>query len=893
MRTKLLLILFILLQQTIFAQECTLKGILQDENGLPINDASISLFNDKNEGVGFTYSDIDGAFTIKAPCNANYEVEIEHVQFEMQVEKVDLSKNETLKLKLKRGTAINLEEAIVKAKQAIKVKGDTIEYDADSFKIGNEEVLEDILKKLPGIVVENGKVFHNGKEIRNITVGGREVLGGNTKLLNKNLPSDAVDKIQLNKKFKSNPFASSLQEDEEFSLNIELKEDKKNLAFGNMTVGGNADDHADVQSKTFYFSQKTDATLIGDFNTYGKQVFDQEDYMSFFGVYSDFNAEGSIYSLRTANNAFSFLTSQEEAKEMNTFTGATHFGYEPNKNLTISGFGLVTTNNIRYNQTTERFNNELLDNRYDRDEERNKQNVLSAMGRLRLDYLPGEKSQLKYRLNINYTESDLEQHVNSHQNDVFTANRDVNNQRQNNSISQNLSFIKKVGRDHNIGFYLRHQYQEEKPDLWISSSDNFLSNIYGDNLNDIRNQNKTRVNTIQLYAVYNHLLTNSANLKLKGGTNFSNQNMRINTFGNGQIIANDSINGSTDFDFQQYYLDATLTKKIGKFKMDVGAGIHHLYQNMDFLNARNERKETKLFPHASFEFNVSNAQRIFLNYSQNYSYPSINDLNPMFRMNNFFSVFTGNQLLEASKTHTMNLGYYYFNSFSFFSLYANLGYTLRENSIQTVTSIKTFVNNSDPQKSQFNQFNTLFNSTENEQTWTGNFNMSKRFSKIYTAKVNGNVSFMDYYTFINQENVHTKNISQFYTLDNVFTIKKKVEISAGVKLMMNDYEALNKQQFKTWQPNVSFAWSLMDKWLLQSDFNYRFQYQNNENINEAKELNASVRYNIAKKTTLTLIGGNLLGNNIIVNNSFTDNYTQVSRKEVLGRYFLVNVRYKF
>ncbi|WP_068597865.1 TonB-dependent receptor [Vaginella massiliensis] len=890
MKTQLIFILGLFAQITIFAQECTLKGALQNDSGIPVTDATVSLFNAQNEGVGFTYSDKEGLFQLSAPCAADYEIEIEHASHELHIEKVDLRSNQNLKIRLKQGESINLKEAIVNAKQAIKIKGDTIEYDADSFKVGNEEVLEDILKKLPGIVVENGKVYHNGKEITTITVGGREVLGGNTKLLNKNLPSDAVDKIQLNKKFKANPFASSLQEDEQFSLNIELKEDKKNLAFGNFTIGGNADEHADAQSKTFYFSKKTDATLIGDFNTYGKQVFDQEDYFSFFGGFSEFNSEGSIYSLRSANSTFFFLGSQEKAREMNTFTAATHAGFEVNPRLTVTGFGMLTGNNIRYKQLTERFYN-LNKEQYERDNETNTQNVTSVMGRVRLDYSPTQKGQLKYRLNYNHTDSDLEQSLESYRNHDFYSNIKVKNLRKNSSISQNLSYIQKVGSDHNIGFYLRHQYQEEQPDLWINASNPILSTVYNTNFTDLKNIRKTRVNTLQFYTVYNHLLTNTANLKLKGGTNFSKQGMDITTFGNGNVVEGDYITGNTDFDYQQYYLDATLTKKIDKLQLDLGAGLHHIRYAIDYLT-NEKRNDTKMLVHAQATYNISNAQNITLVYNQDYNYPSIIDLNPMYRLNNYYAIFYGNTALMPSKTHQSNLSYQYFNSFSFFSLYANLGYTVRENSIQTASVFENGF---------LDQQTTLINSPENEKTWNANLFISKRFSKTYNLRVNSNISHADYFTLIRLRDnqtlldqlTNTTIFSQFYNLRNIFTIQKKVEITAGLKLMLNDYESTSKQSFKTWQPHLEFAWSLLDKWLILSDFNYLFQYRNGDLINEAKQLNASVRYNIAKKTTLTLIGGNLLGNDILYTNSFNDNYTQTTQKEVIGRYLLLNLRYKF
>src|SRR5690606_18212537 len=188
------------------------------------------------------------------------------VNYEPLLIQVDLTKNIRQEIYLSNST-VKLKDVVAQGRVPIKMKGDTIEYDADSFKTGSEESLEDILKKLPGIQVEDGKVYYQGKEIRSIKVEGREIFGGNTKLLTKNLPSDAVDKIQLNKKFKANPFANSLQDEEQPELNIVLKEDKKNLIFGNVTLGGDANDHYDVQEKLFRFSRKTDATLISDFNT--------------------------------------------------------------------------------------------------------------------------------------------------------------------------------------------------------------------------------------------------------------------------------------------------------------------------------------------------------------------------------------------------------------------------------------------------------------------------------------------------------------------------------------------------------------------------------------------------------------------------------------------------
>ena len=909
MKKILYLFLFITSTPFAFAQECKLKGMVADENGIPVTDASVSIFDSKNEGKGFIFTSNVGEFEFKLACGEKYDIEIEQPGFETYVENVDLKENVNKKIKLAKGKEISLKETIVKAQQAIKVKGDTIEFDADSFKVGNEEVLEDILKKLPGIEVQNGKVLYKGKEMKQVTVGGREVLGGNEKLLNKNLPSDAVSKIQLNTKCKSNPFASSLQEDDEqFSLNIELKDDMKRLAFGNVTLGGDADKHTDAQAKIFYFSEKTDATLINDFNTFGKQVFDQDDYVSFFGGYSEFNSEGSIYSLRGGTNNFMF-PSENTYPDMNTYNGAVHFGVEPNKKLKVSGFGLVNTNNVRYDSKVERSypsytkENQFFAGYTTIDEQKNKNNTLMGMSRIRIDYNPNDKGQIKYRLNLNYLGNDDEQLVDKYLDGAKSGFGRYYTDRKNYSLSQTLSYIRKVGRDDNVGFYLRHQYQDETPEYQMFSSTipfntfGSLSTINGEyNLN--QNQ-KYNVNTIQLYAIYNHLLTNTSNIKLKAGTNFSTQDFENKLYDYQALITADKAISNTEFDYNETFFDVTLTKKFGKFQADLGAGVSFFDERAKFVDATKLNfKETKVLPHANLSYKFNNATSLSASYNQAYNFPHAKDLSDSYVLQSYFSVFEGNRNLRQALTHTGNINFSYFNSFTFFNFFTGLTYNKREKSILTASRF-----NPDNQT----QINSLLNSDFEDQTYSGYFMIGKRFTKWFNTRLNGNVSVGNYYTYLgnsktnNLQNAENTSISQNYTLTNTFTFKKKLELKAGLNFSLSDYksqlkdtsETLNEQKSENWRPFGEAAWSITDKLLLQSDFSYRIQYINKARINEAKEWNASIRYNIAKKTYVSVVGGNLLGNNVIVSNSFNDNFIQTTTRNVLGRYFIVNVRYKF
>jgi len=859
-----------------FAQEsCKLRGEIRDSIGLPVFDASVSAFNSKNEGVAFTFSDTEGYFTLELPCGESYDVEIEHIDFESYAENVTMDKSKSVRFKMKRG-AISLQEAVIKAKQPITVKGDTIEYDADSFRTAADENLEDLLKKLPGLQVENGKVYYEGKEIKTIKVGDREVLGGNTKLLTKNLPADAIDKIQLNKKFKANPFANSLSDDEEAMLNIELKEDKKSLIFGNATLGGDADEHSDVQSKLFYFSPKTDGTFITDYNTYGKEVFTYEDYFSFLGGMSELMEEGSSFSLRDDSNTIR-LGSAQDASDMGAFLSALHFGYEPNKKIYTNGFVLFNNNNVSFKSTQERIGEGFIN----RDEQYNDQHLLSTLGRIRVDYTPDDKSQVKYRVNFNYLENEDAQFADRFLNDESIGSTNNELDKTSFSLRQNLSYIRKIGRDDNLGIYVRHQMVNDHPDLFINS-DMFPFVIDSVDFYNLYQDKELNKNNLQIYGIYNHLLSNTSNLRLKIGSNFSWQALTNDIYEGDDLITNDHFQTDSDFNFTELYADATYTKKWGILKVDAGLGLHNFSEKTNVIGNERSLEATKILPHLEAEFRFNNSQSLNLSYAQEYKLPNLTDLSDGYDIQNYYSVYRGFLGLKESLYHTAALRYGYFNSFNFLNFYAGATYNRSIDNLQSSSDLTVIP-----------QVNSIINNPEDDQTLTAYFGGGKRFSRYYSLNLNGNLSYSDYYTTINSGLVNNTSLTQNYTLTNKFKIKKKVEIDLGLNYLKNNFESLTDNEFATWKPFGKFAWAISDKFLFQSDYSYQIQYQNSELINENQALNASFRYHVAKSTYLTLLGGNLLGNEKIVSTSFDNNLTVVNTREVLGRYFIVQLRYKF
>lgn len=864
-------------------EKCTYRGMVLDSLQFPVFDASISAFGKDNKSAGFTFSDKEGEFKLEMNCGESYEIEIEHVNYEPLLIQVDLTKNIRQEIYLSNST-VKLKDVVAQGRVPIKMKGDTIEYDADSFKTGSEESLEDILKKLPGIQVEDGKVYYQGKEIRSIKVEGREIFGGNTKLLTKNLPSDAVDKIQLNKKFKANPFANSLQDEEQPELNIVLKEDKKNLIFGNVTLGGDANDHYDVQEKLFRFSRKTDATLISDFNTYGKEVFSNEDYFQFLGGISEFTEEGGSSALRNSMSSVMFGSGQK-ATSMSNHLGAFHFGYEPVKNLNITAFALATDNNLNYKSTKERIYSDFTQ----RDENINDMNIFSFISRLRLDYTINNKSNLKYRINFNEQNQDNYTDINSFINNETEADlfRKTTNKRANTNINQRLSYIRKVGQDDNFGLYFNHSHQKENPELQLFTTEEPFAGFFvftPINDNYILNEKQHLVsNTIQGLAIYNHLITNLSNIRIKLGANLNQQKFDNTIFDNNQPVENEFTPTKMDFDFAEIYADLTYTRKIDKFKFDIGSGIHKFKTSNEGWQRNSSLNMTRFLPHFRGEYKFNNASSVHLNYNQTFEIPQIRELTEAYDIQNYFNIYRGSADLKETRYQQASISYNIFNYFKFFNLWASLSYSQKLDNIRNEGFFTEQI-----------QFSTPFNSKTPENNWAFSLYLSKRFTKTYTLKISSNLNFSEFDSRSNT--IALNNSSNLYsgTLTNSFKFRKKFEIDLGLNYVQNDYQnQLNDNQFINWKPFLRTAWMVSSDILFQAEYDFNNQFSNGEKINENHDLGLNIRYQPAKKVYTYLTLGNLLDNNKIVSNSYNDFYTTIDTRNTLGRYFIVSLRYKF
>jgi hypothetical protein len=349
-------------------------------------------------------------------------------------------------------------------------------YNADSFKTGTERKLEDVLKKLPGVEVNaDGEVEVEGKKVTKLMVEGKDFFDGDTKLGVKNIPADAIDKVQVLRNYNENSILKGVENNQDnVAMNIKLKDGKKNFWFGDMTAGGGIDDKGksdryNINPKLFYYSPKYSINIISNFNNIGELPLTIQDYFKFTGGFRSMMAKGGSSFNVTSNDLGISLLRNNRAKEIDTKFGATNFSYNPTKSWGLSGFGIFSSSITDLETKTK--TNFLQPNSSDVASIENRQEVAhqkNSLGLFKLSssYKPNTNFQFDYDIlaklskqdEINSLDRETIINANSNSENINTAKKQAPN-----SVNQNLSFYYTASAKNVFAFESQHLYQDEDP----------------------------------------------------------------------------------------------------------------------------------------------------------------------------------------------------------------------------------------------------------------------------------------------------------------------------------------------------------------------------------------------------------------------------------------------
>lgn len=911
---KYLTALLFLISANTFAQTVKLEGTVQDNAKNPLEMANVMAVNQATKAMdAYAITNDKGKFVLNLKPNTTYTIKLSYLG--MQNKEITITtqtQNITQNITMESG-GIELDGVEIVREMPVSIKGDTIVYNADSFKSGTERKLEDVLKKLPGVEVNaDGEVEVEGKKVSKLMVEGKDFFDGDTKLGVKNIPADAIDKVQVLRNYNENSILKGVENNQDnVAMNIKLKSGKKNFWFGDMTASGGFQpeakfDRYNINPKLFYYSPKYSVNIITNFNNIGELPLTIQDYFKFTGGFRNMMSKGGSSFNVTSNDLGISLLRNNRAKEIETDFGATNFSYNPTKSWTLSGFAIlsssitdletVSTTNFLDPTSTEVASTE------------NRQEIAhqkSNLGLFKLSstYKPNTNFQFDYDILAKFSKQDednallretIDESNTSTTEDILTVKKQDPV-----TINQNLSFYYTAAEKHVFAFETQHLYQDENPFYNANlASDPFTSpsnNILGYDTNQVRtdlNQERfVKTNKLDSKLDYYYMLTPKSNLNVTLGNTYSAQNFNSSMY---QILDNGNVNNldnttntnDVSYRFNDAFLGFHYKVLTGKFTFTPGVSFHTYALNNEQLGTSFKQNFTRILPDLTAIYQIKKAETLTYNFAFTNNFTDINRLAEGFVLNNYNSLSSGNRTLENAIQQSHSLRYFKYNMFNFENISAAASYN------RTVDAIKTraFFNN-------VNQVSSPFNSEFADETLSFFGSYGRSFFKYYKASLNVNVNWSKFNNIQIDRNtlqdvlVTNESFTQNYTLRASTNFKNLPNIELGYSYTVNDYP---NDTFFTDRPTVKLDYFFLKSFSFVSEYEFYHYYNNDKSVeNEYDFLSASLIYQKTKdsKWEYKISATNLLNTTTLNDDNFSQFSTRTSQFRVQPRYVMLSLKY--
>ena len=239
---KIIYTFVLLLTTNLTFSQIKMEGLVKDSLNNPLELANVILINKETSALeSFAISNANGEYKLSLQKNTSYNLQVSYIGMESISRQIDSKENDINKdFTLSQSNVLDAVELTYE--MPVKISGDTLIYNADSFNTGTERKLEDVLKNLTGVEVnDDGQIEVEGKVVGKVMVEGKDFFDGDTKIATKNIPSNAIDKVQILKNYSEVGQLSGVQNNQDnIAINIKLKKGKDKFWFGNVTTGVSA-----------------------------------------------------------------------------------------------------------------------------------------------------------------------------------------------------------------------------------------------------------------------------------------------------------------------------------------------------------------------------------------------------------------------------------------------------------------------------------------------------------------------------------------------------------------------------------------------------------------------------------------------------------------------------
>jgi hypothetical protein len=870
-----------------------LKGIVCDDlNGYGLEKATVTLMRTSDSLlIGFQRTNMNGGYNFSKIKPDKYDIFISYPDYMGYATDVEILKNQVFELdtiRLIKNSQMLNEVTIIDGSK-IKFKGDTIQFIADSFKVGSNANVEDLLKKLSGIQVNSkGEITAFGEKVEKVFVDGEEFFGSDPTIATRNIQAKAVDKVQVFDKTSKMEEMTGIPDDEKFkAINLTLKDEYKKGYFGKATAGiGLNPIYYDESLMLQAYTSKTKFSVYGiasNTGTTGLNFDDMSKYGGGGGMSTFYEGDGMMsVSYVLEDDDFSWDGRYNGQGLPKSISGGASFSTKLAKDkIKISGgYGYSdiklnkesSDNSINYLQEKSytQTGSEKLDSR-----------VLTNSGKLKFEYEIDSFTNLT--INASTSVKDNENFKNVHTRQVgldssliTTVDRALSNNKKTTSFNGDVALSRKFRKKGRfLGVNGKLNYSEGKGSSGLVSENNFYAQQIFQELDQLQTLDNTNLS-------YNSSVTYSEPINDKWS---AQGNIYSRQTGNLSSRITNEFNDET----QQYdrYID-TLSSDFNYVVSTNGGGLAFNYKsekynfrigtNADYATTLRENKidTTKTInktfrwlPSANFNYKFNRTSSLRLRYSGSTRQPTIDQIQPVRDNSDPTVLIKGNPDLVQSYSQNMNISYNMWKALSDFSLWSYASFSNTFNDIVTNTyfdesrrSITTYTNvNGGFNSYVYVNFDMRFN--KNFRGGIGlSGNGSKRVSYVNTVKtdvmnysfspgVNFNVEIeekldcdVSYYPSFNRSFGNLVAGAGDYFSQSISTsLKYKIAKAIELKTDLNwDYQGAENafsQKFN------QVLWNASVEWTIDKNKNFVCQLAINDILNQ----NTGYRRNVSVYST--------------------------------------------
>jgi hypothetical protein len=891
-----------------FAQNLTIQGTLKDSiANRALNSATVSLvYANDSSLVSFSRTNEAGVFNFKNVSPGNYLISVSYVGYIPKWVPVITGTEKTVDMGLIYMNDVNTMSTVtVTARRPpVVINGDSVEFNSENFKTAPNAVVEDLLKKMPGMEVDkSGGITVNGKKVTKVFVNGKEFFTGDPVMATKNLPADAVDKIQVyDRKSDQAMFTGIDDGSEETAINLKLKKDRNKSTFGKLNGGAGTPSVFDAQGNVNVINNEEQFSAIGGANNTNRQNFSNRNIVNFSGGGGGRPGAGAGVTVNFSGGSGETDANAQGIAETYSIGGNysnlfNNKKTEFNANLSISD---VERNNIS-NSFTQNLTPGNAFNRISNSNSiaGNKQQNFGST----IDHKVNENFSFRFtpslglQQTINYSEDSTQTYLtngnllNSNTTIASSASDAVNAA---STLLLRKKFAKKgrtisstITQSFNRSNSTGNQYTEQ-----LSYINNKLTN---DSVLDQQNTRKGENSSYSANLIYTEPLGKKSLLEFntylsKSIGSSSRKIYDYSTLTDGYGVLNTRL--TNEFNSEYTYSGGGMSYRSNqkKYNFSTGFSLQKAVLAGENISAKTKLSQSfqDILPNATFRYNFSQTKNLNVDYRTSTNQPSITQLQPVLDQSNINRQSIGNPDLKRSYVHNLNIRFFSSKILAGKNFFSTLNASTTNNSIVNYDSVL-------PNRTILTRPVNVDGAYRINGSVNYGFGIKKLKSRLsfgLNAGLNNNISYANGLLNTIVTKSTGPSMSYTYIVDDVIDINLTARYSFSQT--SNEVNPTLNTNFLTKVFGADMTNYLPLNIVLNQSFNYAINTGRAEGFNTAIPIwNASFSkfFLKNKRAEIKMSAFDLLNKNIGINRNVSQNQIVDRSYNVISQYFMLTFTY--